>query len=165
MLRFTVLTAAVVVAAAVSPTAQVSKFTPVTQAMLENPSPEDWLMYSRTYDAQRFSPLKQVTRQNVSQLRQAWTHEMGIGTVESIPLVYRGVMYFAAPGAGVRALDAATGTVIWDYKRETGNSRTKNLAIYDDLVFYTAPDGFIVALDARTGEVRWETKTTGGLTP
>ena len=41
------------------------KFVPVTQKMLENPSPDDWLMYSRTYDAQRFSPLKQITRANV----------------------------------------------------------------------------------------------------
>jgi alcohol dehydrogenase (cytochrome c) len=89
---------------------------------------------------------------------------MGMGTVESIPLVYRGIMYFAVPGAGVRALDAATGSAIWSYKRELGNSRTKTLAIFDDLVFYTAPDGFIVALDARTGEMRWETKTSGGLT-
>ena len=38
------------------------KFVPVTQKMLENPSPDDWLMYSRTYDAQRFSPLKQITK-------------------------------------------------------------------------------------------------------
>ena len=44
-------------------------FTPVTQKMLENPSPDDWLMFSRTYDAQRFSPLKQINKQNVGQLR------------------------------------------------------------------------------------------------
>ena len=155
---------AVALMLSVAPRAQIGKFTPVTQAMLENPSPEDWLMYNRTYDAQRFSPLKQITRQNVSQLRQVWTHEMGMGTVESIPLVSRGIMYFAVPGAGVRALDAATGAVIWDYKRPLGNSRTKTLAIFDDMIYYTAPDGFIVALDARTGELRWETKTTGGLT-
>ena len=49
--------------------AQVGKFVPVTTEMLVNPSPDDWLMYSRTYDAQRFSPLKQITRQNVAQLR------------------------------------------------------------------------------------------------
>ena len=154
----------IILALAVSSYAQVGKFAPVTQAMLENPGPDDWLMYSRTYDAQRFSPLKQINRQNVAQLKSAWTHEMGMGTFESIPLVYRGVMYIALPGAGVRALDATTGSVIWDHKRPSGNSRTKNLAIFEDLVFYTAPDGFIVALDARTGDVRWEAKTTGGLT-
>jgi alcohol dehydrogenase (cytochrome c) len=41
-------------------------FVPVTQRMLENPSPNDWLMYSRTYDAQRFRPLTQITRANVA---------------------------------------------------------------------------------------------------
>ena len=47
-------------------------FTPVTQKMLENPSPDDWLMFSRTYDAQRYSPLKQINKQNVGQLKMAW---------------------------------------------------------------------------------------------
>jgi len=131
--------------------------------MLENPSPDDWLMYSRTYDAQRYSPLKQITRQNVGQLKLAWTSELGTGTVESIPLVHGGTMYVILPGAGVRALDAATGAAIWEYKRD-GNVRPKTLAIYDDLIFYTGPDSMLVALDARTGAVRWETKTAGGST-
>ncbi len=153
----------ILLAAAIAPRAQVSKFTPVTKEMLENPSPDDWLMYSRTYDAQRFSPLKQITRANIGQLKTAWTHELGMGTVESIPLVYRGVMYVVVPGAGVRALDAIDGAVIWEYKR-AGNGRPKTIAMYDDLIFYTAPDSTLVALDARTGAVRWETKTAGGAT-
>src|SRR5262245_29460810 len=136
------------------PGAQVSKFMPVTTAMLENPSPDDWLMYSRTYDAQRFSPLRQISRQNVSQLKIAWTHELGMGTLESIPLIYRGVMYVILPGAGVTAIDATTGTTIWEHKRD-GNARPKTLAMFDDLVFYTGPDSMLVALDARTGQVRW----------
>ena len=151
------------IALAVAPMAQVSKFTPVTREMLENPSPDDWLMYSRTYDAQRYSPLKQINRQNVAQLKVAWTSELGMGTVESIPLVHRGVMYVILPGAGVRALDAVTGATVWEHKRD-GNARPKTLAIYDDLVFYTGPDSMLVALDARTGAVRWETKTAGGST-
>src|SRR4029453_5536427 len=89
--------ASIIVAATTGSRAQVGKFTPVTTEMLVNPSPDDWLMYSRTYDAQRFSPLKQINRQNAGQLRQVWTHEMEMGTVESIPLVYRGVMYIVVP--------------------------------------------------------------------
>src|SRR5262249_38304678 len=107
-----------VILAQAPPPAASRHFTPVTQKMLENPSPDDWLMYSRTYDAQRFSPLKQINRQNVGQLKVAWTTELGMGTVESIPLVYRGVMYVILPGAGVRAMDAATGATIWEYKRD-----------------------------------------------
>jgi alcohol dehydrogenase (cytochrome c) len=138
-------------------------FTPVTQKMLENPSGNDWLMFSRTYDAQRFSPLKQINQQNVSQLRAAWKVEMGEGQTETIPIVYDGVMYVVMPGAIVRAMDAATGTTIWEYKRPIAvnaarQGRTKSLAIFQDVILYTAPDSHVVGIDARTGEMRWETK-------
>ena len=67
-----------------------TNFVPVTDEMLKNPSPNDWLMFSRTYDAQRFSPLNQINKQNVGQLRLAWQKEMGdSGSQESIPLVYQ----------------------------------------------------------------------------
>src|SRR5688572_27531597 len=141
-------------------------FTPVTQKMLEDPSPNDWLMFSRTYDAQRFSHLKQINKQNVAQLQVAWKVEMGTGQTETIPIVYDGVMYVVMPGAIVRAPDAAPGTTIWEYKRpvatNVGNQgRTKNLALYQDVILYTAPDSHVVGLDARTGELRWETQADG----
>src|SRR5262245_20778324 len=119
--------------------AQVDKFAPVTQQMLVKPSPDDWLMYSRTYDAQRFSPLKEITRQNVAQLAKAWSKELGPGTLESIPIVYMGVMYLVAPGAAIQALDAKNGNLIWEYKRPVSNpavassARTKTIAIYEDV--------------------------------
>src|SRR5271156_4236622 len=118
--------------------AQVQNFHSVTQQMLENPSPDDWLMYSRTYDAQRFSPLKQVTRENVGQLRMAWSRGLPAGQTETIPMVHDGVMYVVAPGALVQALDAATGDLLWEYKRKVpagtaAVARTKNLAIFQDV--------------------------------
>jgi len=142
---------------------QVQKYVPVTQQMLENPSPDDWLMFSRTYDAQRFSPLKQITKQNVGQLHLAWERGMGVGQTETIPIVHHGVMYVVNPGAVVQALDATNGDVLWEYKRDVpanvaAQGRTKSLAIYQDIVAYTAPDSFVVGLDARTGEPRWQTK-------
>src|SRR5271169_4165748 len=148
--------------------AQVVKdFVPVTQEMLLDPSPDDWLMYSRTYDAQRFSPLKQVDRSNVGQLRMAWTRGLGPGTSETIPIVHNGVMYLVEPGAIVEALDATNGDLIWEYKRKVpsaaaSTARTKALAIYQDVILYTAPDGFVVGLDARTGELRWQSPTGDG---
>src|SRR5204862_7978796 len=78
--------------AAASLHAQRPAFEPVTAEMLVNPSPDDWLMYSRTYDAQRFSPLRQITRQNVGQLREALRKELGTGAIDGIPTVYRGVL-------------------------------------------------------------------------
>ncbi len=152
------------VAAAVAAWPQVQNYKAVTQEMLLNPSPDDWLMFSRTYDAQRFSPLKQINKQNVGQLRLAWERGMAAGQTETIPLVHNGVMYVVNPGAVVQALDATNGDLLWEYKRKVpatvaSAGRTKNLAIYQDVIIYTAPDSYVVGLDARTGEQRWETKT------
>jgi alcohol dehydrogenase (cytochrome c) len=144
---------------------EVKNFSPVTQKMLENPGPDDWLMYSRTYDAQRFSPLKQITKENVGRLKQSWSRVFGAGSTETIPTVYQGVMYLTLPGSIIQAIDASNGEVIWEYQRQFANrnagagGRSKTLAIYQDLIFFTAPDSHVVALDARTGAMRWEAKT------
>jgi alcohol dehydrogenase (cytochrome c) len=142
---------------------QVQNFTPVTQAMLENPNPADWLMFSRTYDAQRFSPLDQINVRNIGQLRMAWSRGLGDGPTETVPIVHNGVIYVVAPGAVVQALDGTTGDLLWQYKRNVpagvaAQARSKTLAIFQDIIAYTAPDSFVVGLDARTGEMRWETK-------
>src|SRR5437870_12372887 len=71
--NFFFVTLMVSVAAAVAGPAQVRKFSPVTPAMLLNPPPDDWLMYSRTYDAQRYSPLNQINKQNAGRLTQVWS--------------------------------------------------------------------------------------------
>src|SRR5436189_2936728 len=162
---------------------QVQRFVPVTDQMLLNPSPDDWLMFSRTYDAQRFSPLKEINKQTVNQLGLAWSRGIGQGATETIPTVYKGVMYVNVPGGAIEALDATNGDLIWSYQRPGPNAdanaaprggrgggapqtasaaysqaRSKTLAIYDDMIFYTAPDSYVVAIDARTGKLRWETK-------
>jgi alcohol dehydrogenase (cytochrome c) len=72
--------------------AQMQKFTPVTDQMLRNPSPNDWLMYSRTYDAFRDSPLTQINTKNVKNLRMAWVRGLDDGVTETIPIVHDGVM-------------------------------------------------------------------------
>jgi len=151
---------------AVSASAQVKNFTPVTDEMLRNPSANDWLMFSRTYDGFRDSPLKQIDTRNVKNLRIAWVRGLAEGTTETIPLVHDGVMYLIAPGGFVDALDATNGDLMWEYKRPFKNAqlasaeRTKALAIYKDMLYFTAADGYVVALDARTGAVRWETFKT-----
>ncbi|HTR00838.1 MAG TPA: PQQ-binding-like beta-propeller repeat protein, partial [Candidatus Acidoferrum sp.] len=149
--------------AATAASGQVQDFAPVTQQTLENPDPADWLMVSRTYDSQRFSPLTQITTANVGGLTMKWSKLLGTGTTETVPLVYRGVMYVVLPNAIVEALDARNGDVLWKYQRKVsdsvgGSARTKGLAIYDDVIVYDAPDSYVVGLDARTGAQRWETK-------
>jgi alcohol dehydrogenase (cytochrome c) len=166
--RRTVSIAALAVCAGAS-AARAADYKPVTDAMLANPPAEDWLMISRTYDEQRFSPLKQINQSNVANLRMAFSRGLPQGTQESTPIVHDGVMYMIEPGANLLAIDAATGDEIWEYKRDYPKdmegkvrgaqlSRSKAMAIYEDMVYFTAPDGFVVAVDAKTGKLRWETK-------
>jgi PQQ-dependent dehydrogenase (methanol/ethanol family) len=144
--------------------AQSRSTSPVTADMLANPSPNDWLMHGRTYDSQRFSPLKQINKSNVDQLRMAWTRQQAAGAQEGIPLVHDGVMYLIAPGAAIQALDATNGNLLWEYQRKLPDNqktgaRSKTIALWQDMVYTTTADSYVVALDARTGELRWEAKT------
>jgi glucose dehydrogenase len=106
--------AAIVSLSASSAVAQFADFKPVTEAMLANPDPADWLMISRTFDQHRFSPLNQINKSNVGQLRMAWTRGLPAGSQESTPVVYRGVMYMNVPGGTVQAVDATNGDLIWE---------------------------------------------------
>src|SRR5206468_10101034 len=129
--------------------AQVRNFKPVTDAMLENPDPGDWINWRRTLNAWGYSPLQQINKQNVHQLQLAWTWAMAPGDSEPTPLVYNGVMYLPNPRGVVQALDAATGDFIWEYKKELEAppkflSVMRNLAIYDDKIFVNTPDAHIV---------------------
>ena len=148
--------------------AQVTDFRPVTDAVLANPDPADWLMISRTFDQQRYSPLDQINKGNVGQLRMAWSRGLPNGTQESTPIVYRGIMYLNAPGASIQAVAATNGDLIWEYQREyprtvtPAAARAKSLGIYEDMIYFAAPDGFLLALDANTGKLRWETKVDNG---
>jgi len=144
--------------------AQVGTFRPVTDEMLRNPSPSDWLQSRRTYDGWSYSPLDQINQQNVGQLQLAWSWAMQPGNQQTTPLVYNGVMYLANPGSTVQALDAATGDLLWEYRREfTAELRAqaemraiRGLSIYDDKIFLNTADAHLVALDARTGRVVWD---------
>ncbi|MDR2215035.1 MAG: PQQ-binding-like beta-propeller repeat protein [Nevskiaceae bacterium] len=146
----------------------IKDYRPVTDQMLLDPDDSDWLWYSRTPDAQRFSPLDQINRSNVKQLGLAWSRGLPAGLTETIPTVHDGVMYLTLPGSNVAALDATTGDTIWEYKRDYanrgagGSGRSKTLALYQDMVYFAAPDEMLVALDAKTGAVRWEAPTTAG---
>ncbi len=148
--------------------AQLTDFRPVTDAILANPDPADWLMISRTFDQQRYSPLDQINKGNVGQLRMAWSRGLPNGTQESTPIVYRGIMYLNAPGASIQAVAATTGDLIWEYQRDyprtvtPAAARAKSLGIYEDMIYFAAPDGFLLALDAKTGKLRWETKVDNG---
>ena len=139
-------------------------FTPVTQELLRNPPPDDWLGWRRTLDAQGYSPLGQITRANVHQLRLAWVWAVTDSQMQGAPLVHDGIIYLVAGGNVVQALDAKTGNLAWEFRhrRSSGrpsiNDQMRNIAMYQDKIFLSTPDTTVVALDARTGRLVWETR-------
>ena len=134
----------------------------VTDAMLRDPSPNDWLMFRRTYDGWGYSPLDQIDRDNVGELRLAWVWSMENGRNQPTPLVHDGVMFLANPNGVVQALDARTGAGLWEHRRRFpdgfagGDRSPRNVALYGDRLFLATADAALVALDARTGQRVWE---------
>ena len=143
-------------------------FTPVTDAMLQDPAPSDWLMWRRTLDSWGYSPLAEVNRDNVNQLQMVWTRDLATDTGEITPLAYDGVLYVPQDSDVIEAIDAVTGDLIWEYLPDypedtfdyvTGAARNnRNIAIFANLIINSRADGFVFALDAQTGEIVWETE-------
>jgi alcohol dehydrogenase (cytochrome c) len=161
--RVRVVTAAIVILlASLVTTGQVKDFKSVTDAMLLNPDPADWLNWRRTLDGWGYSPLKQINTQNVHQLQLAWSWTLNPGLSQPTPLVSSGMMFVPSPGGGVQALDAANGDFLWEYKAThagggaAATSPMRNLAIYGDNVYVATADARLVALNARTGTVAWD---------
>jgi alcohol dehydrogenase (cytochrome c) len=159
---------ALLAGAATVASAQSSKpapaFRPVTDAMLKDPAPADWLSFRRTLNAWGYSPLDQIDARNVKGLHEAWSVPMP--NAELTPLVHDGVMYAPVGGDRIVAIDAATGKELWTFVREAAAARPaggtkRNIAIYEDRLISTSGDGAVYAVDARTGKQVWEVKITG----
>src|SRR5262247_3282798 len=96
-------------------TGEVQNFVSVTDAMLRKPDPGDWLMIRRDYSASDYSPLNQITKDNVKDLQLVWKHPMNEGgTNQPAPIVHNGVIYLANTGGIMQALEGTTGKVIWE---------------------------------------------------
>ena len=135
--------------------------------MLLRPEPEDWISFRNGYNLWGYSSLNQINRGNVGELRLVWSRAMRHGFQEVEPIVYDGVMFLANVEDIVQALDATTGDLLWEYRRNlpdnianvTGTRfRYRNVSIYDDKIFLATNDAYLVALDAQTGAVVWETQ-------
>jgi alcohol dehydrogenase (cytochrome c) len=154
------LSGGVTIPPAPSRTNPLDRYTPVTDAMLQNPPAGEWLTWRRGYDGVGFSPLRQITKQNVSELRAAWSWSLPNGPNEGTPLFHDGVLFVHGYGDKVQAIDAATGDLLWQYSRRLPmgvNPTVKRaIAIYGDKVYTGTSDVHIVALDAKTGRVAWD---------
>ena len=145
-------------------------FPPVTDAMLQDPAPSDWLMWRRTLDSWGYSPLAEVNRGNVDQLKMVWTRNLAVATDEITPLAYDGVLYVPQANDVIEAIDAVSGDLIWRYRRDLPDdlarwigphgSNNRNLAIYENLIIDTSAEGFVFALNAQTGEMIWEAQVS-----
>jgi alcohol dehydrogenase (cytochrome c) len=146
-----------------------SDFIPVTDAMLHDPDPADWLMWRRTLDSWGYSPLDQINRGNVGNLRMVWSRALAQGRQQGTPLAYSGVMYMPNPRDVIQAIDATTGDLIWEHRRQRPDDLeefivvvlaegNRNIAIYDDLIIDTSTDDYVFALDVLTGRMVWETQ-------
>src|ERR1700730_3960186 len=146
----------------------IKNLTPVTDAMLRNPPAADWLMWRRAYNGWGYSPLDQINKDNVRNLQPAWTWSLTPGATETTPIVHDGVLFIFNYAAKDQALGAATGDLIWEYRRdlpaklltEGGNSLAKrNMALYEDKLIVATNDAHLIALDAKTGKLVWDHET------
>jgi alcohol dehydrogenase (cytochrome c) len=140
----------------------IKNYVPVTDEMLRNPDPGDWLMIRRNYQAHSYSPLDSITTANVKDLRLEWVWAMNDGGAnEPTPIVHNGIIYLANTSNTVQALDGRTGDLIWenhigpDSRRAYG--ATRSLGIYQDKVFIATTDAQLYALDAPSGKIVWKT--------
>ena len=140
---------------------EVPNYVPVTDEMLRNPDPGDWLMARRNYQGWSYSPLTQLTRDNVRELELAWVWPMNEGAAnEPMPLVHNGVVYLTNTMNVVQAFDGRTGDLIWENhlgpNQQIGIAAMRNVAIYQDKILVATTDARLVALDARTGKKIWD---------
>ena len=139
---------------------EVKNYVPVTEAMLRNPDPADWLMIRRDYHASDFSPLNQITADNVKDLRLQWIWAMNEGGAnQPAPLVHNGIIFLNNPGNILQALDGRTGELIWEnrYGTNANGAAMRGISIYEDKIFVATSDAHLMAFDARTGKTVWDT--------
>lgn len=141
---------------------EIKNYTRVTDEMLRNPPPGDWPMLRRDQFASDFSPLTQITRDNVSQLQLAWVAPMAEGgTNQPSPLAKDGVVFLNNSNGTYQALDGKTGDVIWE-QRLGVNPAMRGMSLYDDKLYVALSNGHLVAMEAKSGKVVWDVAMPDG---
>lgn len=144
--------------------AQVTKYSTVTDARLQNPEAANWLMYRGNYSNWGYSALSKITPANVSKLRPVWAFSTGQAEGHEAPaIVNDGVMFITAPMNKLFALDAATGKQLWKYERELPEDIVaccdvvnRGVALYGDMLYMGTLDAHILAFNAKTGKIVWD---------
>ncbi len=141
----------------------------VTGQMIEAGPESEWLSYGGDYSEQRFSPLDQINADSISDLGLAWYADMDTARgQEATPLIIDGSLYVTTAWSKVKAYNAATGELLWEYDPEVpGETGAKaccdvvnrGLAAWGDKLYLGTLDGRLVALDRETGAEQWSTVT------
>ncbi len=167
----TIVVATLIAGAAIASPEQASANDKLVDLMKSN---ENWVTTGRTYSEQNYSPMTQINKENVKQLRSAWSFSTGVlHGHEGTPLVVNGVMYVHSPFPNTTfalSLDDP-GKILWQHKPKQ-NPTARSVACCDvvnrglaywpgdgnvpPLILKTQLDGHIVALDAATGQERWK---------
>ena len=133
----------------------------------QSAKPEQWVLQTGDYANQRFSKLDQINRDNVKNLKVAWTFSTGVlRGHEGSPLVVGDIMYVHTPFPNiVYALDLnEDGKILWKYEPKQDPSVIpvmccdtvyRGLAYADGTLYHHQADTTLVALDAKTGKVKW----------
>jgi len=141
---------------------EVKDYMRVTDDMLRNPAPGDWLTIRRDHFASNYSPLTQITRDNASELQLAWVAPMAEGgTNQPSPLAHNGTIFLNNTGGVIQALDGKTGDLIWE-QRLGSNTAMRGMTLYDDKLYLAMSNAHLVALDAKTGKVAWDVAMPDG---
>jgi alcohol dehydrogenase (cytochrome c) len=128
------------------------------------PDGSRWLTFGGNYANHRFSPLTQITPDNVAKLQPQWTFQTAtLGNFETTTLVRDNILYVTGPLNMAWALDARTGKQIWRYRRELPPNLTAccglvnhGFGVLGDKLFMTTLDAHLIALDMKTGAVAWD---------
>jgi alcohol dehydrogenase (cytochrome c) len=130
---------------------------------------QNWLLDGRTYDNDRYSPLKQISVDNVKSLMPTALVQTGMAaSFEVTPIVADGVMYITTPivesQMKIMALNAVTGARLWEATYKVGVEKlccgpvNRGVAIGYGHVFAVTEDDQLIALDAKTGKTVWQTQ-------
>jgi alcohol dehydrogenase (cytochrome c) len=141
---------------------EVENFAPVTDEMLRDPPPGDWLTIRRDQFASSYSPLTQITRDNAQDLQLVWMARMAEdGINQPSPLARNGTIFLNNTGGIIQALDGKTGKLIWEHRLGQDIAR-RGMTLYDDKLYVAATNAHLVALDAKTGKIAWDVPMPDG---
>ena len=142
------------------PVSRLDDLTPVTNNLLLDPPDDDWLVWRRTHANLGHSPLDEINKENVDDLRLSWTWSLPPGANMMTPIVHDGVMFTLSSGDVVQAIDATTGDLLWAYQHELEGEKPseskKGVAIWEDKIIVGTSDIKLIALEAKTGRLAWE---------